>query len=79
MNADGTNQVNLTNNPTDDRDPDWCCKSFQPTKPIEPGKDDQTLPSPERPFSQWGLVIFIISLMVIVATLIGRKILSRRK
>ena len=27
MNLDGTNQVNLTNNPSDDRDPDWCCQT----------------------------------------------------
>jgi Tol biopolymer transport system component len=79
MNADGTNQVNLTNNPTDDRDPDWCCKSFQPTESIESGKDAQTPPSPEKPSSQWTFVIFIISLVIIVATLMGRKILSKRK
>ena len=27
MNADGTHQINLNNNPCDDRDPDWCCNS----------------------------------------------------
>lgn len=77
MNADGTDQVNLTNNPADDSDPDWCCRTFQPTESIQPGSTSHAPPSPERLLSQWVLVIFIIALVAIVAIFVGRKIIVK--
>ncbi|MBU7017297.1 MAG: PD40 domain-containing protein [Theionarchaea archaeon] len=44
MNADGTDQVNITNNPADDRDPDWCCQSCQLTELTQPEGGPHTFP-----------------------------------
>lgn len=81
MNTDGTNQVNISNNPADDRDPDWCCQSCEPTESIQP-EDTSTSQIPPyhgKPSLQWILAILTVSLVVLVAVFMGKKIIVRRK
>jgi hypothetical protein len=79
MNAGGTNQKDITNNPADDKDPDWCCQTFQPTESTRPGSDAQAPSSPETASLHWSLVILIISLVVIATIFMNRKIILRKE
>jgi hypothetical protein len=78
MNADGTNQVNITNNPADDRDPDWCCQSCQSAGSTQLEKGPHTPLSLEG-FPPWGLVILVSSLMMILIVFLCRTTMLRKK
>jgi len=70
MNADGSNQKNLTNNPCNDRDPDWCCHSFIEPSLINPPFVTEE-PSPTGEYTT--IVIAVIILVVVLFTFVSHK------
>jgi hypothetical protein len=79
MNADGTNQKNLTNSPANDRDPDWCCQALQLTESTQPEGGLRILFSPFEGLLPWELVILVASLMMILIIFLRQKAILREK
>jgi dipeptidyl aminopeptidase/acylaminoacyl peptidase len=78
MNADGTNQVNITNNPANDQDPDWCCQACQLAESTQPEGGPYISFSLEG-LLPWGLIILVVSLTVILIIFLRRKTNLREK
>jgi hypothetical protein len=89
MNSDGTDQVNITNNPADDRDPAWSTLSVGTSLTSLPSEESHETPFPsespvEGPLPSQGISSgLIMSILVLLAAVLAffscRKIMPKNK